>query len=294
MRGTAIPPVINTVAVAQYFAEFPHRRLLDMLVNGVRFQADLPLQHVMAPNLHSLYAENGGIEAAASQMRAMASEGWLGMFGSVIPSCPFRCIPRGEVPKKGSVELRGIADQGQPRKRLRTQRSREPVPALNDVAREGEWDHEDKDTVQAAVLNGLIVQALADLNNEPVIDIALDWSKWFHRAWYNAYELWLAGALVPDAVKGSLLAFAIEYVLSMGATPSSQIMQRLATAMTAKLCAEFDELERARAPRRARIRIGTGPVGFDDQTLCENQTLNNWAPALIFTLDQTRAVLAER
>ena len=51
MRGTAIPPIINTVAVANYFADFPHRRLLDMLVNGVRFQADLPLHHVMALNL---------------------------------------------------------------------------------------------------------------------------------------------------------------------------------------------------------------------------------------------------
>jgi len=277
----------------EFFHGCRDKELLSMLDTGVSFKCDLPHQIVLMPNLHSLYAENGGIEAAASQMRAMASEGWLGMFGSVIPSCPFRCIPRGEVPKKGSVELRGIADQGQPRKRLRTQRSREPVPALNDVAREGEWDHEDKDTVQAAVLNGLIVQALADLNNEPVIDIALDWSKWFHRAWYNAYELWLAGALVPDAVKGSLLAFAIEYVLSMGATPSSQIMQRLATAMTAKLCAEFDELERARSELPGELTAAAREALEQRGTLRPDATFGTQAKlysALMYTDDMQASI----
>jgi len=233
---------------AAFFNGCIDQELTSMLQSGVEFKCDLPHQIVLMPNLLSLYLDSG-IDAAAAQMGDMAAAGWLGIFGQTLPCIPFRCIPRGEVHKKGVAELRGIADHGNPRKRLRTQRSGEEVPALNDVARLGDWHHEDKDDVQAAVLNGLIVQALADLNNEPVIDIALDWSKWYHRLWYHALELWQMGALVPDIGNGGALAFAIEYVMTMGARPASQIAQRLATTMVAKLCEEFDRMERERWQR---------------------------------------------
>jgi len=228
-----------------FFGGCIDKELMSMIKNGAAFKCDLPYQIVLMPNLYSLY-QGAGIDAAAKQMAEMAAEGWIGLFGAELPCVPFRCVPRGETEKKGTTELRGIADQGNPRKPLFTRRSGEAVPALNDAARQGLWDHEDKDTVQAAVLDGLIVQRLADLNGEVVIDIALDWSKWYHRLFYECYELWQMGCLIPDAAKGGMLAFAIEYVMSMGARPSSQIAQRLATAMVARLCAEFDELERAR------------------------------------------------
>ena len=231
---------------AELLADCDDQELVSMIASGVRFKCDgLAHQIVLMPNLLSLY-QGAGIAAAAEQMNDMRDEGWLGLFGDELPSVPFRCVPRGEVAKRGTAELRGIADQGQPRKHLSTRFSNEPVSSLNSEARLGDWDHESKDTIEGACHNASIVQGLADLNGESVISIALDWSKFFHRLFYNAYELWQTGALVPDAKNNSLLAFALEYVLTMGATPSSQIAQRFATAMTAKLCAIFDAEEAAR------------------------------------------------
>ena len=112
-------------------------------------------------------------------------------------------MPRGVVPKAGTDELRGIADQGAPRKRLRT-RGGEPVESLNEKCRAGDWTHEDKDSLEQAALNGAIVQALGDLADEFVFEIALDMSKWFHRCFFHALSLWESGALVPDTATGSL------------------------------------------------------------------------------------------
>ena len=65
------------------------------------------------PNLLSLY-QGAGIDAAAEQVRGMADAGWVEFFGDALPSIPFRCVARGEVAKKGTSELRGIADLARP------------------------------------------------------------------------------------------------------------------------------------------------------------------------------------
>ena len=249
------------------FADCVDKELTDFLLKGVRFHANLQPQIVLMPNLLSLYRE-GGISAAAAQVDDMVRSGFIAVFDEW-PSVPLRLVPRGIVPKPGTDELRGIADQGAPRKPLRTQRppgdtssTQEQVEALNQKCREGDWDHEDKDNLEHAAFNGAILQAIADLTGEVTLEIALDMSKWFHRMFYEALDLWTTGALVPSKATGTL-KIAIEMALTMGATPASQIAQRFANAMVQKVCQRMDEAE---AEARAK-----NPLSPETQTVLDHR-----------------------
>ena len=63
---------------------------------------------------------------------------------------------------------------------------------------------EDKDDLRNAAFNGTILQALADITGESTVEIALDMSKWFHRMFYAATDLWTTGALIPSNESGGL------------------------------------------------------------------------------------------
>ena len=253
---------INLKFAKELFADCIDEEFVEFLVAGVRFHAGLEHQIVLMPNLLSLYRD-GGVGAAAAQADDMVRLGFIAVFDD-LPSVPYRVIPRGVVPKAGTDELRGIADQGAPRKPLHTQREGADnfwpggaVEALNDKCRaDPSWDHEDKDTLSSAAFNGAILQALADITGEVTIELALDMSKWFHRMFYSAMDLWTTGAVIPsDASSGVRLA--IEMAMTMGATPASQIAQRFANAMVQKVCIEMDRLEaeaRAKEPLPAQLQ----------------------------------------
>ena len=159
---------------AELFGDCADEEFVDFLLHGVRFGADLAHQIVLQPNLLSLYRE-GGIDAAAAQMDDMVRAGFIAVFDD-LPSVPYRVTPRGVVPKAGTDELRGIGDQGAPRKPLRTERSGELVEALNAKCRDADWSHEDKDGLQHAAHNGAVLQAFGDMLQEFVFSIALDMS----------------------------------------------------------------------------------------------------------------------
>ena len=176
----------------------------------------------------------------------MSAHGFLGIF-TALPCVPLRVMPRGMVAKKGTTELRGIGDQGQPRKRLRTRRSREEVVPLNTLSREGDWHHQNMDSLESAAHNAAVAQALGDLNGEACIEMAFDFSKYFHRLFYHALLLWQMGALIPRAGEHrGALDIALEYVLTMGATPSSQVAQRFSNAMLQAVYRRFNAEERRR------------------------------------------------
>ena len=221
------------------FADCADRELVSMLLHGVQMKTDgLAHQIVLMPNLLSLYSEHGGVDAAAAQMADMRSHGFLGVF-TALPCVPLRVMPRGMVAKKGTTELRGIGDQGQPRKSLLTRRTNEPVVPLNELSREGEWSHQHMDSLETASHNSAVLLALADLNGESMVDMAFDFSKFFHQLFYYALLLWQMGAIVPrrggDDGNEDVLDFALEYVMTMGATPSSQVAQRFANAIAAAM-----------------------------------------------------------
>ena len=169
---------VNLESAKETFADCIDKELVEFLLAGVRFHAGLEDQIVLMPNLLSLY-QDGGVGAAAAQADDMVRQGFIAVFED-LPSVPYRVIPRGVVPKAGTDELRGIADQGAPRKPLPVHRARcasgpshrkgarrvhwanqpsDPGPAgaerplveaLNDKCRAGDWDHEDKDTLEHA------------------------------------------------------------------------------------------------------------------------------------------------
>ena len=250
---------INLKFAKELFADCIDEEFVQFLIAGVRFHAGLENQIVLMPNLLSLYRD-GGVGAAAAQADDMVRLGFIAVFDD-LPSVPYRIIPRGVVPKAGTDELRGIADQGAPRKPLYTRRMRggiewekdigstlpdgEVVEALNAKCRADKlWDHEDKDTLSHAAFNGAVLQSLADITGEVTIEIALDMSKWFHRMFYSAYDLWTTGAIIPSEATGGA-RLAIELAMTMGATPASQIAQRFANAMVQQVCIEMDRREAA-------------------------------------------------
>ena len=218
------------------------RALVSMMRYGVRFEAHLDHQIVLMPNLLSMYTD---IRAAAVQAGAMVAAGWVGLFDcGDIPCVPFRCVPRGIVDKHGTDEKRGVGDQGQPRKLLYTAPSTggqpERVYAMNPMSRaNGDWAHEDKDSLQMAAFNGTILYVLAPLARQHIVELAFDFSKFFHRLFYHVLELWQMGALVPvlDSLGhvSAALRLAIEYVMTMGATAASQIAQRLANELVRRM-----------------------------------------------------------
>ena len=237
---------INLEYAATLLATCDDQELLSMIVGGVNMKAETMAQQiVLMPNLLSMYTANGGVAAAAKQMDAMVAEGFMGLFDA-LPCVPFRAVPRGEVPKRGTDELRGIADQGQPRKRLRTKRGGDPVESLNELSRAADWPHQDMDNLESAALNGAICQALADLNGESSVEMAFDFSKYFHRLFYEALSLYQMGCIVPRLDDPEVLSMALEYVMSMGATPSSLIAQKFSNAMLQQMCERMHAEEAAR------------------------------------------------
>ena len=289
---------VNLDFAKEIFADCIDKEFVEFLLAGVRFHAGLEDQIVLMPNLLSLY-QDGGVGAAAAQADDMVRQGFIAVFED-LPSVPYRVIPRGVVPKAGTDELRGIADQGAPRKPLPVHRARRAsgpshrqeahrvrwadqpsdpryestgpagaerplVEALNDKCRAGDWGHEDKDTLEHAASNGAILQQMADYTGEVTIQIALDMSKWFHRMYYDATDLWTTGAVIPSEATGSI-KLAIEMAMTMGATPASQIAQRFANALIQQVCIAMDALE-----KEARV---TSPLAHEVQAALEMRDLH--------------------
>ena len=250
---------INGAEAAQLLADCPDREIVDMLVQGVTFKVtsdeiapEEQLQPfiVLNPNLLALYGENGTV-ACAEQIRDMCEHNWLQLITDAeagLCMVPFIIRPRSVIDKKGTCEKRGICDNGAPRKRLLTDRSRLLFESPNVVARRAVWSHEDKPSLQDAVANGAVVRELGLLNNEPTFELAFDYSKYFHRVGYQESELWQMGLFVPHFTDGNAtdLAPGVETAMSMGANPASQIGQRIGNAGLQKICHDMDEEERTR------------------------------------------------
>ena len=267
---------VNRTFAAELFAECADREIVDFCVDGICLKADLEPQIVLMPNLHSLYELNG-TGAASAQVADMVANDWIGVFDT-IPGCPLRVVSRGMTGKNGTEELRGIVDQGQPRKPLRTEGDGEEVEALNPKTKLADWSHEDKDTIENATYNGVIIDQLMRLQRDPAFtdevmitayeqfmsgepltaateaaieeagntttfEHALDYSKYFHRLVYRGSELWQIGSLVPSPSDAEKLVWGLEYAVSMGASPSSQILQRFGNATNQAICRRFDARE---------------------------------------------------
>lgn len=243
--GTGAPVLLDTVTppirshlhidyLERLFVDVADRELVSMLRHGVCTHAELAPQIVIMPNLLSLYDGDSGIDEAARAARELSAFGWWQQH-EFIPFAPWRCAPRGAVPRKDGGVARGIVDQGAPRTELFTRPSSEPVESLNEACRKGRERHEVKPRFSDLAHNASILLHIADTLNEPVFTIAFDFSKYFHQLWFRPDELWRMGSLLPladdDGAAAELLSIHTEMVMSMGLTPSSDIAQRLANAL---------------------------------------------------------------
>ena len=103
---------------AALFADCPDRELVSMLLHGVQMKTDaMAHQIVLMPNLCRSTPRTAASTPAAAQMADMREHGLpRRLHHAAVRALPRDAARRG--PKKGTTELRGIGDQGQPRKRL--------------------------------------------------------------------------------------------------------------------------------------------------------------------------------
>ena len=152
-----------------------------MVLFGVSTGTALPHQIVIMPNLLSLYDGASGIHAAAHSVNELSALGWWQQH-AFIPFAPWRCAPRGAVPRKDGGEARGIVDQGGPRTLLLTSHSRERVPALNDECKARQVRKEIKPRFGDAARNACILRHIGDIAGVPLFALAWDFAKFFHQA----------------------------------------------------------------------------------------------------------------
>ena len=145
--------------------------------------AELPPQMVIMPNLLSLYDDASGIDEAARSVSELTKLGWYWQQHEFIPFAPWRCSPRGAVPRKDGGAARGTVDQGAPRPEF------EPVQSLNAACRQGRERREVKPRFADLAHIASILLHLADTIGEPVFTVALDFSKYFHQLWFQPAEL---------------------------------------------------------------------------------------------------------
>ena len=184
LLDTASPPIsthLNIDFLENLFADLADRELLSMLQFGVCVHAELPPQIVIFPNLLSLYDGESGIDAAAKAVSELTSLGWWQQH-DFVPFAPWRCAPRGAVPRKDGGAARGIVDQGAPRTPLFTRPGHEPVRSLNDACRQGRERREVKPRFSDLARNAAILLHVADAIEEPVFTVAFDFSKYFSPA----------------------------------------------------------------------------------------------------------------
>ena len=233
LLDTTTPPFdshLNVDFLEQLFAESADKELLSMLRFGVCVHAELEPQIVIMPNLLSLYDGSSGITEAARTVSELTGMGWWQQH-DFIPFAPWRCAPRGAVPRKDGGAARGIVDQGAPRTDVRTRPEQEHVTSLNEACRRGRERREVKPRFADLAHNASVLLHIADSIGEPTFTVAFDFSKYFHQLWFQSAELWRMGSLLPladaDGAASDLISIHTEMVMSMGLTPSSEIAQRL-------------------------------------------------------------------
>ena len=254
---------LNAQAIGDTFADLPDRELVSMLKGGVTFKTNLTPQIVIMPNLMSLYeeADGGGasLDAVTDALHALVERGWYSTHTSFIPFVPWRCAPRGAVPRPGGGVPRGIVDNGGPRQDLATWPAGELVIPVNESAgpmrppRDAspsdsvKWHAEGKPQLPDAAGNGAILADIAWRAKLPIYTFAFDFQFYFHQLFLRHGEWWLAGSLMPERLRAGgasdVMVAIVEKVLSMGTSPSSQIAQRFANAIIWALFRKMDALD---------------------------------------------------
>ena len=245
---TPLTSHLNLELIAQELASYPDQELLSFLLEGVRYKTDLELQIVLLPHLISL---RDGYDSLLDEVERYKDSGWYGLFDHP-PFLPFRCIPKGSVPRKLELRPRPITDAGAPRSLLHDtegvlvrstnhsalglppQQLAFDVPSVSTKSQK--WPHENKPSLRDLLTSLVALNAVAALIREPVF-IATDDFKNFFNQLRTAPETWWQNCLiVSDYLEAK---YATEYIMTFGVSPASNVAQRFAESLIFIFCKRF-------------------------------------------------------
>ena len=125
--GPALESQLHKEAMLWLCKDYRHRRLLSLIVHGVRMTDGLEMNTSVSANLDSMYDVEGGVDAVADESDKLKKRGWLakrgdstvrGRLGSAAaraPASPLIVGPRGAIKRKDGGPPRGVADDTHPR-----------------------------------------------------------------------------------------------------------------------------------------------------------------------------------
>ena len=275
--GPALATRLHKEAMLWLFKDYPHRRLLSLIVHGVRMSdgMEVEMHTSVAANLDSLYDVEGGADAVANESAVLQKRGWLmkreqssvrsrlGGAAERAPASPMITGPRGAVKRKDGGPPRGVADDTHPRKEVYTIDSGEKVDSINNASgrrvgkggpdREAWPNDEVKPRAEDASVDTLIVWCLADLLGVAPIAVLFDYKYFFHVLTYEMAEIWKRGLAVPAARRSGgasgALDWMLELVMAMGWTRASLVAQDLANALVWRLMRDTDAASEAYVAR---------------------------------------------
>ena len=242
---------------------------MGFLLDGVQYQADLPLQLVLSSHLVSLPL---GFDSVQSELLRLHELGYHDLH-RVLPFIPMHGTPQGATPRKNDPRFRRTSDGGAPRQPaydaagiqaislneaigLKSYSPHEPdsTPELKWLAREK------KPTVVMMAYDGHILKWAASIFHQPVFGFTDDVADYFNQIpvspaekWKNC-ALWAFGSQAETtgllrSTELRSLAVVVEHRLGFGLTLSSNVGQRFADAILWYFEKEFDREEDARFAR---------------------------------------------
>ena len=260
--GEWLPPtslaresIMDRGVAAQYFEHYPHQRLLGMCLDGVSYQAPLPPAIVLTPNLFSMYATAGGIDAVREEVLKHTERGFRSRAAHrMLPTIPFRTEPVGCAERKDDpLRPRVLCDSGAPRKELLTTDTEEAIPSRNGAAGpmrhcpsdpDPKWFTEVKPTLLDAARNAAILGYIAHSLGAAPLSFSFDFKYFFHQLVLAAHELAASGSLVPERAReagaSETLVAIVTSVMAMGVAPASNVAQDLANALMWRLLSFTD------------------------------------------------------
>ena len=260
--------------------DYPDRRLLSFLLEGMRFEADVELHTVLVPHLISLPL---GFESVRKELYRLEDNGWYKFFDH-LPFWPIYLNGQGATARKLEVRYRRTTECGGPRKdtydesglralsineatmtqhfpRHFHDRLNEPLfrawleakDLLEEAGREvpSVHPHEFKPTLTQVMNDLAILLAASRLLDEPIYVFGDDAKDYFNQLAIASEDWWKLGVvfLAPEA-PGDLPApgrnrifFVSERRLGFGAKLSSNAAQRFSEALLFLLREDMDALE---------------------------------------------------
>ena len=263
---------LNREFIKSEASSWPDQELVGMLLDGVQFQADVPLQFIFADHLASLPQ---GFLSVDSELSQHIARGWYDLF-SFIPYAPCRFMPQGSAPKQGATtKFRRTTDGGCPRCNHPTScADAAGVTAISlntaiglhsstqsDRFSDGEaaaipkWlAHEIKPKAQDVAHDMTILRQASLVFNEDVFGFSDDFANYFNQFALHPAEYWkscllwnFGGATPPRPSDLNVPEVSVvsEYRLGFGVSLSSSIGQRAAELVLNSFRRRFDEEEEA-------------------------------------------------